>query len=174
MKPHLPVTRTLFVIALALLSGACSPKAAVVAAVAKLPAHLPRKAASTPQPALTEAQLVGVWQSFDPHCAPGYTIIHPGGIIIWSCSPDGSGGLVGSYRLEGSEFIVTSDFCGADGHYQVSPSSGTLTFKVIKDDCAAQVDAFTTQPLKRAPSDPWHFQGASAQLLEVEMGRGRS
>lgn len=95
---------------------------------------------------------MGIWQIYDPHCTPGFMIVRPDGTFTWSCHQDGSAGLSGKYRFDGDRLVVLNDLCGAEGQYEVhasgsDPASRTLAFKVIKDDCAAEVNAFTTQKL---------------------------
>ncbi len=109
-------------------------------------------AASAPQEQLvTQAsQIVGVWQTFSPDCTPGFMLVHPDGSLTWSCKRDGSNGISGTYHFDGSQFKVLNDFCGAEGQYQVyaradGSTSKALVFKVVKDDCAAEVSTLTAQ-----------------------------
>ncbi len=134
-------------LALLVLAAACAPAPASVSATAT-----PVPATSTPQDKLLgqASEIVGVWQTFSPHCTPGYMIIRSDGTYTWSCSRDGSDGLSGTYRFDGSDFVVLNDICGAEGHYQVygegyAPTGKALIFKVVKDDCAAEVSTLTSQ-----------------------------
>ncbi len=132
MRHTLSVSLALTVLA-AIALAACSPGAGI-----------------TGQSLTQPAQIVGVWQTFSPHCTPGYMLIRPDGTYTWSCKRDGSDGLSGTYRFDGSNFIILNDICGAEGTYQVfaagnDPTAKTLTFKLVKDDCAAEVSTLTTQ-----------------------------
>ncbi len=119
---------------LAVLAAACAP------------------ATSAPQDELVTqvSQIVGVWQTFNPDCKPGFMLIRPDGTLTWSCNRDGSAGISGTYHFVGSQLNVLNDFCGAEGLYQVysaanSSASKALIFKVVKDDCAAEVSTLTEQ-----------------------------
>lgn len=122
-------------------AGAVSPTAAA-------PTVIPPTATQEP---ITEAsQLVGIWQTYSPHCKPGYMIIRPDGSLTWSCQRDGSSGITGKYRFEGNRFVVLNDLCGVEGIYEVRAASNeagsrALVFNVVKDDCAAEVETFATQ-----------------------------
>ncbi len=146
MRRTLPIWLALPVLLAAGLA-ACSPAAGPTSQ------PVPTAAAPTAAPqALTQpSQIMGVWQIFSPHCTPGYMIIRPDGTYTWSCNRDGSDGLSGTYRFSGSDFMILNDLCGAEGRYQVYSTAGApagkgLTFKLVKDDCAADVNALTAQP----------------------------
>ena len=111
--------------------------------------------AATPTPAgqpLTSAdQIVGVWQTFNPHCDPGYMLIRPDGTYSWACSKDGTDqGLSGRYSLDGSRLVIANDLCqGGEFEARLVQGAGqnkSLAFTVIKDDCSGEVDIMTKQP----------------------------
>ncbi len=142
MRPAESLRRYLVSLVLtALLLAACAPAAPV----------------TTPTPpgqSITSAdQMVGVWQTFNPHCEPGYMLIRPDETYTWSCSKDGTNqSLTGRYSLDGSHFIIANDLCqGGEFDARLLPASGqqpkSLAFTLIKDDCSEEVDILTKEPV---------------------------
>jgi hypothetical protein len=126
------------------LLAACAPSA---------PAAAPTQVTvSTPTPAgdlVTQAsQIVSIWQTFNPHCDPGFMLIRPDGTYTWSCSQDGSDGASGKYSLQNGRFLIQNDFCeGGQYEARLVSQPKSLVFTLIKDDCSTNVDALTKQPL---------------------------
>ncbi len=136
-----PVRTSLMMLVLpALLLAACAPAA---------PTATPTPAG---QPVTSSDQIVGVWQTFNPHCQPGYMLIRPDGTYTWSCSKDGTDqSLSGRYSLDGSRLLIANDLCQG-GEFDVrlvQPSGQTksLAFTLVKDDCSGEVDIMTKQPV---------------------------
>ncbi len=165
-KPYL--VRSIFcVILLAVLASACAtaqagtaqaPTAAAPKAPAIATAQAPttiasqRAATATAQGKLLgqASEIVGVWETFSPHCTPGYMLIRPDGTYTWSCNRDGSDGLSGTYRFDGTDFVILNDICGAEGHYRVygegdGAAGKALVFKVVNDGCDADLNTLTAQ-----------------------------
>lgn len=123
---------------------------------ALLVACAPAVPAATPtpvgQPVTSADQIVGVWQTFNPHCAPGYMLIRPDGTYTWACSQDGTNqSLTGRYSLDGSRMLIANDLCqGGQFDVRLVPASGgskSLAFTLVKDDCSGEVDIMTKQPV---------------------------
>lgn len=147
MRHTLPATLSLLLLAAFTVLTACSP-APRGPSSSSATVLLPKPTEIT---VVTEpAQVVGVWQVYSPHCAPGYMIIRSNGTYTWSCQPDGSDGLSGKYHFSNGKFLLLNDLCGAEGRYRVNGSQPaviprTLTFTVVKDDCEAEIKSLTTQ-----------------------------
>ncbi len=133
------------------LTAACAPAPSTAAPAPATVATQPAATATSAGKLLSQASdIVGVWETFSPHCTPGYMLIRPDGTYTWSCSRDGSDGLSGTYRFDGSDFVILNDICGAEGRFQVygqgsGPTGKALVFKLVKDDCDADVNALTSQ-----------------------------
>jgi hypothetical protein len=141
------VRRIASVLMLAALVAACAPVPAPAGVTAR-----PAIATSAPPDQLVTqaARIVGVWQTFSPDCTPAFMLIRPDGTATWSCKQDGSNGISGTYHFDNGQFKVLNDFCGAEGQYQVyaaadGSTNKALLFKVVKDDCAAEVETLTRQ-----------------------------
>ena len=146
MRITLPVPLVVLLLAAALILPGCGslPGGATPDASATMP--MP---AQTGNGAITNAaELVGVWQVYDPHCTPGYMLIRSDGTYTWSCQPDGSNGLTGKYHFSNGNFVVLNDFCGAEGRYNVNIASDNpkaLAFSVVNDSCNAEIQTLTGQ-----------------------------
>ncbi len=155
MRHTLPVPLVVFSIACAMLLAGCGSTLAGGA-----PSSSPTLVLSTPtdSAAVTDpAQIVGVWQVYDPQCTPGYMLIRPDGTYTWSCRPDGSNGLSGKYHFSHDKFVVLNDLCGAEGQYHVKvagDSPKALAFSVVKDSCDAEIKTLTGQKVTWVSSLP--------------------
>jgi hypothetical protein len=147
MRHTLPVSLTLLLLTAFTALAACSPGARGLSS-SSATVLLPKPTETT---IVTEpAQVVGIWQIYSAHCAPGYMLIRSNGTYTWSCQPDGSDGLSGKYHFSNGKFLLLNDLCGAEGRYQIHGSEPavaprTLTFTVVKDDCEAEIKTLTTQ-----------------------------
>ncbi len=136
--------------------GPSAPTATPTQAQPSAPTAAPTQApASSPTPAgelVTQAsQIVGVWTVYNDHCDTGYMLIRPDGTFTVACSQDGSHGITSKYSLENGQFLTQSDICQG-GQFEahvlnVGGQPKSLVFTVIKDDCAAEVEMLTKQPL---------------------------
>ncbi len=155
MKHTLPVPLVVLLITSAILLTACGSMSTGAAS-----SLIPTLILSTPSEsgAVTDpAQIVGVWQVYDPHCTPGYMLIRSDGTYTWSCRPDGSDGLSGKYHFSHGKFVVLNDLCGAEGQYHVTVAADNpkaLAFSVVSDSCDAEIKTLTGQKVTWVSSLP--------------------
>ncbi len=144
MRHTLQVPLVVLLLATLILSG-CGPMVAGPA-----PSSYPTLLATPPDNGTitNAAQIVGVWQVYDPQCSPGYMLLRPDGTYTWSCHPDGSNGLSGKYHFSNGNFVLLNDVCGAEGRYHVSVAGDNpkaLAFSVVSDSCSTEVQTLTGQ-----------------------------
>ena len=101
------------------------------------------------EPVTSADQIVGIWQTFNPHCQPGYMLIRPDGTYTWACSKDGGDQpLTGRYSLDGSRMLIANDLCqGGQFDLRLLQQPKSLAFTLVKDDCSGEVDIMTKEPV---------------------------
>ncbi len=146
MRHTLPVSLVLLLLATSLGLAACG--SVLAGAAPSAPTMAPAVVPGSSRTITDAAEIVGVWQVFDPHCTPGYMLIRPDGTYTWSCRPDGADGLSGKYHFSDGKFVVLNDLCGAQGQYYVNVAGNnpkSLAFSVVNDSCDAEVKTLTGQ-----------------------------